>query len=436
MYSVFPTGVTRYEPERAHNSYVLFDGRDGQTHLIDMNGNDVHTWDYIGFPSHLLEPTVAGGQRGHVLVQLAGKSTPGPILFNNLFNNQAIGELDWDGNVVWQWGARAPGGAANQSHDWHRLPNGNTLLVATRTHAIAGFRAEAVHDQVIYEIAPAGEVVWQWVVSEHLDEFGFSPEGLALIRAGFSTSGGRAGFLTINKMTVLGPNRWFAAGDTRFHPDNLMIDAREGNFVAIIEKRTGTIVWRLGPSYPDAGVPPGQRIYQARLPRPVDQLSGQHDAHLIAEGLPGAGDVLVFDNQGAAGFPPAALGHFVGSRVLQIDPIQHTIVWQYTGADSQRDVWTFHSSFLSSARRLPNGNTLICEGMTGRLFQVTPAGDIVWEYVNPYFARAFVGGREILTHWTYRAQPVPYAWVPPQTPRSESPVRPPDVTQFRVPAGL
>jgi len=308
--------------------------------------------------------------------------------------------------------------------------------VATRTHAIAGFRAEAVHDQVIYEIAPAGEVVWQWVVSEHLDEFGFSPEGLALIRAGFSTSGGRAGFLTINKMTVLGPNRWFAAGDTRFHPDNLMIDAREGNFVAIIEKRTGTIVWCLGPSYPDAGVPPGQRIYQTRLPRPVDQLSGQHDAHLIAEGLPGAGDVLVFDNQGAAGFPPAALGHFVGSRVLQIDPIQHTIVWQYTGADSQRDVWTFHSSFLSSARRLPNGNTLICEGMTGRLFQVTPAGDIVWEYVNPYFARALVGGREILTNWTYRAQPVPYAWVPPQTPRSESPVRPPDVTQFRVPAGL
>ena len=61
MYSVFPTGVTRYEPERAHNSYVLFDGRDGQTHLIDMNGNDVHTWDYIGFPSHLMEPTVAGG---------------------------------------------------------------------------------------------------------------------------------------------------------------------------------------------------------------------------------------------------------------------------------------------------------------------------------------------------------------------------------------
>jgi hypothetical protein len=30
MYSVFPTGVTRYEPERAHNSYILFDGATGR----------------------------------------------------------------------------------------------------------------------------------------------------------------------------------------------------------------------------------------------------------------------------------------------------------------------------------------------------------------------------------------------------------------------
>jgi len=34
---------------------------------------------------------------------------------------------------------------------------------------------------------------------------------------------------------------------------------------------------------------------------------------------------------------------------------------------------------------LPNGNTLICEGDFGRLFEVTMGGDIVWEYVNPYF---------------------------------------------------
>jgi hypothetical protein len=49
--------------------------------------------------------------------------------------------------------------------------------------------------------------------------------------------------------------------------------------------------------------------------------------------------------------------------------------------------WGFYSSFISSARRLPNGNTLIDEGMNGRIFQVTNKGEIAWEYISPYFAR-------------------------------------------------
>ncbi len=35
---------------------------------------------------------------------------------------------------------------------------------------------------------------------------------------------------------------------------------------------------------------------------------------------------------------------------------------------------------------MPNGNTLICEGAPGRLFEVTPNSQIVWEYINPMFA--------------------------------------------------
>jgi hypothetical protein len=123
------------------------------------------------------------------------------------------------------------------------------------------------------------------------------------------------------------------------------------------------------------------------------------------------------------------LNVFVGSRVLEIDPIKKEIVWQYIGEDSDRAVWTFHSSFISSARRLPNGNTLICEGMDGRLFQVTPKGAIVWEYVNPHFGRP-LGGRQVLYNLVYRAQPVPYDWVPPGMPRSESPVVAPDRPHF------
>lgn len=111
------------------------------------------------------------------------------------------------------------------------------------------------------------------------------------------------------------------------------------------------------------------------------------------------------------------------------------IVWQYDASCSGKPFWTFFSSFISSARRLPNGNTLICEGMNGRLFQVTSDGDIVWEYVNPYFGQwadhnVESGGN--LSNWVFRAQPIPYDWVPDETPRREDVVTPPDNSKFRI----
>jgi hypothetical protein len=428
--SIYPTGVTRYDPTRAFNCYVLFGALDGKTHLIDMNGNSVHEWPYFGFPSEMLDPSIVDGKRGHVLVQLSPRPGGGPALFRN----KTIGELDWDGHIVWQWGETAPGGAANQNHDWYRLPGGNTLLIAGLLHKVEGFTAPNIQDQAIYEVTPSGELVWKWVTSEHLEEFGFSPEGLDQIRRGSTAGGGViSGFMTLNNMHALGPNRWFRAGDARFHPDNIMIDARNGNFTAIIEKKSGKIVWRLGPYYP-------QITPNRRLPRPVDQISGQHDAHLIPDGLPGAGNLLLFDNQGDAGFPPARLRATRGSRVLEIDPVKQEIVWDYTGESSDAPQWGFFSSFISSARRLPNGNTLIDEGMNGRFFQVTPAGDIVWEYVNPYFGRSVFAGmrrtpdgpQEVMSNWVYRAQPVPYDWAPAGIPHAETAVVPPELSKFHV----
>jgi hypothetical protein len=252
------------------------------------------------------------------------------------------------------------------------------------------------------------------VASEHLEEFGFSPEALKLVRAAQPRYGaGPVDYLHVNNMAVLGANKWFDQGDQRFHPDNIIIDSREANFIAIIDKRSGKVVWNLGPDYP--------AIAGSKVPRPVDQIIGLHDAHLIAKGLPGAGNILVFDNQGEAGYPRVSPGIFPHSRVLEIDPISKQIVWQYTAADSSQTQWSFYSAFISSARRLPNGNTLVDEGMNGRFFQVTPQGDIVWEYVSPYFGNSAVGGggKQVRTNWVYRAQPVPYEWVPQGTPRSE-----------------
>jgi len=88
----------------------------------------------------------------------------------------------------------------------------------------------------------------------------------------------------------------------------------------------------------------------------------------------------------------------------------------------------FASHYISSAQRLPNGNTLIDEGADGRLFEVTAQKEIVWEYVNPYF-----GTEEgATTNRVFRAQRVPYDWVPQLPKPAERAVNPPDITTFRV----
>ena len=423
---IFPTSVTLYDPARAYNTFVLFATQEdgpGESFLIDMNGNEVHHWPRGGLPALMLNPAVAGGARGHLLVQLSAIDPPtgGAPAGPEFFRNKTIGELDWDGREIWQWGSQAPAGAAHQHHDLHRLANGNTLILANVIHPVPGFTLPSITDDAIYEVNPQGEILWKWTASEHLNEFGFTARELQLVKATKNPD-----YLHINAMIPLGPNKWFPQGDQRFDPQNIMLSSRNANFIVIVDRKTGHIVWRLGPDYPARS--------QQKLPRPVDQIVGQHNPHLIAPGLRGEGNLLLFDNQGEGGYPPAAMQTNPGSRVLEIDPVKKEIVWAYTGLDSDRAVWTFHSSFISNAERLPNGNTFINEGMNGRFFQVTPSGEIVWEYINPHFTHSNTGGGRSLSNAVYRAQPVPYGWVPEGTPRSENVVVPPDPQSFRIPA--
>jgi hypothetical protein len=111
-----------------------------------------------------------------------------------------------------------------------------------------------------------------------------------------------------------------------------------------------------------------------------------------------------------------------GSRVLEIDPVSRQVVWQYTAEDSGQPSWGFRSTHISAARRLPNGNTFIDEGQSGRLFQVTRDGDIVWEYVNafPRIGKDPVNGKATENRQLYRAQPVPLDWVAEGAPHRET----------------
>ncbi|MBG0811987.1 aryl-sulfate sulfotransferase [Methylosinus sp. H3A] len=428
--SVYPTGTTIYDPARAYNSYVLFAGGDDVSRLVDLTGKVAREWKYTGQPVAFIDPALADGARGHIFVTLESVEGRGTDLTPGRVQTRvrkSVGEVDWDGKPVWSFGSAAPGGVARQHHDISRLPNGNTLLLANISYPLPGFAAPQVLDDVAYEVNPDGEIVWTWAASDHLDEIGFTADELKLIKGSKNPD-----YLHVNDLKPVGPNHWYDEGDTRFAPDNLIFDSRNGNFIAIIDRKTRKIVWTLGPHFPP--VSEDGSTTSRKVPRPVDQISGQHDAQIIPKGLPGAGNLLVFDNQGEAGYPRASVTYTGGSRVLEIDPVSKQIVWQYTGASSGNPGWTFRSTHISNARRLPNGNTFIDEGQIGRFFQVTPEGDIVWEYLNPYPRRGKDAetGRPTLNYSVYRAQPVPYDWAPEGTPHAETAVAPPENAGFRL----
>ena len=238
----------------------------------------------------------------------------------------------------------------------------------------------------------------------------------------------------INSMSVLGENKWYDQGDERFHPDNLIIDARNANILAIISKETGDIVWRVGPDF-----------NENEATKKLGWIIGQHHLHLIPKGLPGEGNLLVFDNGGEGGYGTPNPGALTGvnnarrdySRVLEFNPITLEIVWQYTPLEAGNLLFTdaskFYSSYISAAQRLPNGNTLITEGSDGRLIEVTPEHKIVWEYINPYF-NTILG--QFTNNMVYRAYRVPYEWIPQVEKPEEISVEPIDVETFRVPGSL
>ena len=257
-----------------------------------------------------------------------------------------------------------------------------------------------------------------------MDQFGFSEEARNAIHrsVGFNTNRGSADWLHFNSLSYLGPNRWYNEGDERFNPENLIFSSREASIIGIID-RAGDIAWRMGPDYRDS-----------KALAELGQIIGQHNPHLIPRGLPGAGNLLVFDNGGSAGYgfanPNTPNGvSSVGrdySRVLEINPVTFEKIWEYSIGGTEK--FQFFSHYVSNAQRLPNGNTMVNEGADGRIFELTPEKEIVWEYVSPFF-----GTREPVSRRIFRAYRIPYDYIPQLEQPEETPVIPPDLREFRVP---
>ena len=441
--NVYPTGVTIYDPEKAWSGYTLFPTSQYGATLIDMNGNVVRYWkDFQGFPNKMLPG-------GYIMGSLG--------LRDRTYGYQdeaTVTQIDWDGNIVWNFDHKEfikDGNKeywlARQHHDYQREGNpvgyyvpgmeckvdgGHTFILCHEdvyNHKISDKR---LLDDCIIEVDWEGNIVWKWNVNEHFKELGFSEiqKNVLFRNPNFHPIGkeGQSDWMHINSMSLLGPNKWYDQGDERFNPKNIIWDAREANIMAIISKETGKIVWKIGPDFTES-----------KELRAIGQIIGQHHVHMIPRGLPGEGNILVYDNGGWAGYYAPNPGSPTGirgalrdySRVLEIDPVTLEIVWQMTPKEAgylmPLDANRFYSPFISGMQRLPNGNTMITEGSHGRIFEVTPEHELVWEYVCPYW------GTALPMNMVYRSYRLPYEWVPQLEKPAESPIERLDVSTFRVP---
>src|SRR3954471_20276767 len=330
--SVYPTGVTVYDPEQAWSGYTIFQAPGLGALLIDMSGRELQLWQGLqGFPNKLLPG-------GHVFGSTAERDPR-----HGAQDQVDLVQVDWDGNIVWRFErlehiedpGEAPRWLARQHHDFQRQGNpvgyyapgqepltdrGSTLILAHENVTNRGVSERPLLDDRIIEVDWQGNIGWQWRPQEHFEELGFDAAARAALRAnpnvralgrgalgaGAASPEGFGDWLHINSLSYVGPNRWYDAGDRRFHPDNVIWDAREANIIAIVDRQSGKIVWKLGPRYDGNDAE-----------KKLGWIIGQHHAHLIPQGLPGAGNLLVFDNGGWAGYGEPNPGAPTGLKTAQ-----------------------------------------------------------------------------------------------------------------------
>jgi hypothetical protein len=337
-------GLRACNPERACPGFTLFAPHFEQNrlaYLIDLDGEVVHTW-------HMpYAPGLSGYLTDHGTLFYNGRTLEDGFLSRFPFKGGVVLEADWNGKVLWE--VRHP----DHHHHGILLRNGNVLLhclgpvpddIARRVRGGAADhglpsalyapqpQAEAgrMYADYLAELTRGGQTVWEWRSWEHLDPV---EDGIAEVQA-------------LRTLWALGNSVLeLADGD-------LLVSYRPISTVIRIDRKTGAVVWKLGPP----------------------TLAGQHAPTPLANG-----NILIFDNGAHRLDDPLPF-----SRVIEVNPATKDIVWTY----QDRPVSNFFTPRMGNAQRLPNGNTLITEASFGRLFEVTTDGEIVWEYVNPFF-----GGR-------------------------------------------
>ncbi len=426
-------GLSINDP-RAFPGYTLLAPMNRKrTFLIDMEGRVVKIWQSRQNPA-LGAVLLPGGR----LLRAASETdhpfagVPGA--------GGLVQELDWDGRLVWDY--RFGNEHQRPHHEAIKLPNGNVLMIVwdrkTAEEAVAaGRQPTRVRDGMLQadgliEVKSTGpttgEVVWEWHLWDHLiqdhnpDKANYGdvaahPERVDVNFEESAIAALMASQAGIDKLRSIGylastpsgaaPQRvepdWTHVNSVDYNPelDQIAIGVHAFSEVWIIDHGTSTaeaashtggragkggdLLYRWGnPIAYRAGLANDRRLFH------------QHNAHWIPRGLPGAGHLLVFNN---GMHRPGGEYSSVDEIVLPTDSQGHYLrpdgqpfgpagpIWSYT-APRKSD---FYSSLISGAQRLPNGNTLICSGNDGTVFEVTTAGEVVWKYVQDNLDDAITG---------------------------------------------
>ncbi len=317
-------GLSVNKPDKTSDGYTLFSPLETKNaYLIDMQGNFVHRWELLYQPGDYGYPL----ENGNLII--SGRTDKGPATFGG--RGGMITEYDWEGNAVWQY--EEP----TMHHDFTRMPNGNTMVLGwERTPLEISDRVKGgkpgsgdgggLWCDYFREVTPSGDTVWEWHGYDHLD-----PELDSIC-------------------PIHNRDEWTHCNTCNVLPDgNILTSFRLLDTVGIVDKATGKFNWKWG----------------------KDVLGHQHDPTLLDDG-----SILIFDNGWHA-----ITASTPSSRVIEVEPSSGEIKWEYKA----RPGWDFFSAFISGAQRQPNGNTLVCEGMIGRIFEITREGENVWDYNNPFY---------------------------------------------------
>jgi hypothetical protein len=371
---VFPAAGLRAQAFAGYTLYSVWDSR--TTILVDMNNQVAHTWPHNrngGYSAYLLSD-------GSVL----RSATSGSPYLNYGPAAGIVQRVAWDGTLIWEY--TYSGTTYRSHHDIEPMPNGNVMLIAwevkTASQCVAAGldHSASLWPDHIVEIQPSGSsggtVVWEWHVWDHLIQ------NWDASKSNYGVVAQHPELIDINLESNSGD--WLHLNSIKYNPvlDQIIISSHYLDELYVIDHSTttaqaathsggnsghgGDILYRWGRAA-NYGVTTSAQVFNV-----------VHHAHWIAQGLPGAGDIMAFNNREGTG----------QSHVVQITPPLNGYTYTLTPNQAYgptASTWLysapgFTSDHYGGSQRLPNGNTLITQSWTGKLFEVTAGGTTVWSY--------------------------------------------------------